>query len=176
MHYLNNVIGILTRITKWGALFTILLMMVLITVSIISRAVFNAPIIGDYELVELMMVVLIGLGLAYAESIDSHIKVGLLVDRLHTNKQTVINMFVNISVFAVCMLLGTVQFNAGISSLSGMQIKTSLLQIPHYPFQFLLAIGFYLWGLEALLKTIYTIITLFTKQRNSTGEEKENAS
>lgn len=164
MKRLEKTIRSLTMLAQWGALGAIFLMMVLIAVSVLTRRLFHAPIIGDYELVQLLMVILIGLGVAYAESIDGHIKVGLLVDRFHAKWQTIIDIFISLLIVVVCMIVGTMQYKAGIRGMTTLPVSTSLLQIPHYPFQFLLGAGFFLWGLEALLKAIGKIVALSKDQ------------
>lgn len=167
----------LTTILQWGALSAIFLMMALIFISVIMRALFNSPIIGDYELVQLLMVTLIGLGVAYAESIDGHIKVGLLVDRFPVKVQTVVDIIVSLIIAAVCLVVGITQYKAGIRGMTTLPVSTSLLHIPHYPFQFLLCIGFCLWALEAFLKAVMRTISLFTRdsQQSAAGEGKMNA-
>jgi TRAP-type transport system small permease protein len=162
MHYLAKTIRGLTTITRWGAVITIFLMMVIIAFTVIARGVFNTPIVGDYELVQLMMVILVGLGVAYTESIDAHVKVGLLVDRFNRKAQAVIDVFVYLLVAGICFIVGTILLKAGIKALTTFLVSTSILHIPHYPFQFLLSIGFFLWGLEAVLKVVFKVIELFT--------------
>lgn len=142
-------------------------MMLIIGLAVISRGVFNKPLIGDYELVSISMVILIGLGLAYAESIDSHIKVGLIVDRFSEKTQTIIDIFVYLLVFVIATLIGVVQFKAAINGMTNLTVVTPLLSIPHYPLQFGLAMGFILWGLEAFLKIVYNIMNLFNRDVGS---------
>ncbi len=162
MNLLFKVIKGLTAIIRWGAIITIFLMMALIACSVISRGVINKPIIGDYELVQLMMVVLVGLGIAYSESVDAHIKVGLLVDRFNKRVQAAFNIFGYILVSAICFVVGTIQIGAGLKALHTFLVSTTILHVPHYPFQFLLGIGFFLWGLESLVKIINNIVELTT--------------
>ena len=174
MQYLAKIIKGLTTITKWGALITLFLMMVVVAFTVISRGVFNTPIVGDYELVQLMMVVLVALGFGYSERVDAHVKVDLLVDRFSRKTQTLLSVLSYILVATICIVVGTIQFNAGLNALSTFLVSTSILHIPHYPFQFLLGIGFYMWGLESILKIIYSSIELFSGEiyQQSEGSDK----
>ncbi|WP_209121010.1 TRAP transporter small permease subunit [Alkalihalobacillus sp. BA299] len=171
MHYLAKTIKRITTITKWGAIITIFSMMLLISFTVISRGIFNLPIVGDYELVQLMMIVLVGLGFGYSERIDAHIKVGLLVDRFKQKTQATIDIIVYILVAFICFLVGTILFKAGLQGLSSFKVTTSILSIPHYPFQFLLSIGFYMWGLEAMLKIIYRSVELINGKEYQDQDE-----
>lgn len=162
MKGLANAIHTLSLLTKWGAILVVMFMALLITLSVLSRELLNAPVLGDYELVQLMMVAVIALGLPYAEYINSHVTIGLLVDRLSLRSQQLIDLFVHLLVFACVMFIGTIQLLSSLEEMSGMfAMKTPILSIPQYPFQFFLAIGFYFWGLERLLKFIYALIGLF---------------
>lgn len=166
MNHLAKVIRGLSTVSRWGATVTIFLMMVLIAFTVVSRGVFNAPIVGDYELVQLMMVIMVGLGFSHAEAVDAHVKVGLLVDRFNKKAQAVVDILGYTVVVVICFIIGTIQFEAALEALSSFMVTTSILGVPHYPFQFLLGFGFFMWGLEALLKVIYKSIELFSGKVN----------
>lgn len=173
METLSKNIHRLTMFTKWGAIIGLFMMMLLITTSVISRALFSKPIIGDYELVEFMMLTIIALSLAYVEHLDGHVKVGLVVDRLPKYIQEWIDLVLYIIVFAFCIFIGTVQLMAAIKIITGNTMPASMiLSIPHYPFKFILAIGFYMWALESLLRFIYKLITLI--KGNKSNEENSD--
>ena len=55
--------------------------------------------------------------------------------------------------------------NAGLEDMSGNTKSTDLLEIPHYPFKFIIFLGFTLWGLEALLKVFNAIKALRNEKR-----------
>jgi TRAP-type C4-dicarboxylate transport system permease small subunit len=65
------------------AAFAILMLMVLGVLQIVLRTVFNTPISGYIDLVELSMASMAFLGAAYCQRLGSHIRMELLVGRLN---------------------------------------------------------------------------------------------
>lgn len=168
MKFIIKIIRGFTTIFKWGALLTIAILVLLITYSVIMDG-FHLPIIGDYELVQLLMVVLISLGLAYAQYTDSHIKIGLLVDRFSEKLQNWLNLFTYILTVIVTIFIGIIQIKGSIFNFTTFRVTTEVLTIPLYPFIFLMGIGFILWGLEALVKAINTIEMIFKSKEKNAG-------
>ena len=78
MEKIENLIAYITNIGKWIAIITMAGMIVFTTFAVISRN-FHHPIVGDVELLQLGMVVLIMFGLAYSQRQEAHVAIGLLV-------------------------------------------------------------------------------------------------
>ncbi|WP_342510991.1 TRAP transporter small permease [Sporosarcina sp. FSL K6-1522] len=153
-------IGFLTIIGRWIAILTMTSMMVFTTYAVISRNL-GAPVVGDVEFMQLGMVVLIMFALAYTQKRDAHISIGLFVDRLPKKIQEFADVISYLSTFIICLFIGWVSFNIGLNSMNGNVKTTDLLGIPHFPFRFIIALGFMMWGLEALLKSMRAFVTLF---------------
>jgi TRAP-type C4-dicarboxylate transport system permease small subunit len=135
------------------------LMMLFITYAVINRE-FLTPVVGDVEIVQLGMVVLIMFGLAYSQAEDAHVSIGLLVDRFPQRLQHIIDAIAYTFTFAVCLIIGWFTFQAAVNNMVNQRLSTDLLVIPFFPFKFIIAIGFTLWGLEALLKVVQSISAL----------------
>ncbi|ARJ37920.1 TRAP transporter small permease [Sporosarcina sp. P21c] len=153
-------IGFLTIIGKWIAILTMTSMMIFTTYAVISRKL-GAPVVGDVEFMQLGMVVLIMFALAYTQKRDAHISIGLLVDRLPQKIQEFTDVISYLFTFIICLLIGWVSLNIGLNSMTGNIKTTDLLGVPHFPFRFIIALGFTMWGLEVLLKFIRSIVILF---------------
>ena len=138
---------------------TIFGMMLLITIAVVGRS-FNSPIMGDVELVQLAMMVIIMFGLGFTQKEGAHISIGLLVDKFSAKIQSILDIFAQLLTTAVCWLLSWVFLNGAVKEMTGQVIKSDLLSIPHYPFKFIIMIGLFLWGLESIFKIILTIIKL----------------
>lgn len=151
-----SIVGKLTNYGKWVGLVTLTALMFLLTISSLSRSYF-VPIVGDVELVQLGMLVLIMFSLGYTQKENSHITIGLLVDRLPKHVQYIIDIVIFSCIFIVCMIISLVTFNVAIDNMLNNPRYTDLLEISFYPFRFIIAIGFILWGLESLVKVIQTI-------------------
>jgi len=79
---LNRRLAPIEDIANLFAALAILLLMVLGVVQIVSRTVFNVPITGYIDLVELSMASMAFLGAAYCQPLGAHIRLELLVGRL----------------------------------------------------------------------------------------------
>lgn len=158
----------LSNVTRWVGMATLFFMMVFIFVAVIGRSIHH-PLLGDVEIVEFSMLVLIMFSLAYTQLKDGHIKIGIIVDRLPARIQTVIDMVGLAITTIVCSIIGLVFVNSTIEQFTGSYIKSTLLNIPEVPFKIIIAIGFFLWGLEALLKILKTLITII--QGETEGDE-----
>ncbi|NWQ42569.1 TRAP transporter small permease subunit [Bacillus sp. EB106-08-02-XG196] len=151
MDYILKFIQFITNINKWIAYFTLVVMMVAVTFFSISRSS-GQPVIGDIELVQFTMVILIMGSLAITEQSNSHISIGLIVDKFSPRIQAAINCISQLLTLLFCFLVCWVF----ISKMNFIQ-TSDLLKIPFYPVKILLIIGFIGWGLEAILRLYKSI-------------------
>ncbi len=154
-----NIVRRLTDVTRWLALATMAFTMFFITVAVVGRAI-HFPVLGDVEVVQLAMVVLIMFGLAYSQAENAHVSIGLLVDRFPPRVQTLMDVLGYALTFVVCMVITWVYWHVALRYTTGIAQYTDLLEIPLAPFKYIIVIGFFLWGLEALLKVIQSLIRL----------------
>jgi len=166
---LAKTINQITHVTKWLALATMGFMMLFITFAVLSRTLFT-PIVGDVEIVRLGMVVLIMFGLAYTQNVDGHISIGLLVERFPIKIQQFLDIFGSLLTLVITITIGVIFVNVGQMHRTEMPLTTDLLGIPFYPFDFIIVIGFILWGLEALLRLIIAIQAFFKPVNGQGGD------
>ena len=157
----------LTNASKWIGLLTLIFSMLFITFAALSRSLLDLPILGDVEIVQLSMVVLIMFGLAYSETMGAHISIGFLVDRLPPRVQTFFDIFSYILAVLVCMLISWHFVLSGLDNLLGNNRSSNLLRIPFYPLKFIIAFGYFLWGLETLRKLYLSVNRLFTNFKSN---------
>jgi TRAP-type C4-dicarboxylate transport system permease small subunit len=146
MNPILKVIQFITNINKWVSYFALVLMMIAVTFFSISRSV-GQPVIGDIELVQFTMVLLIMGALAITEQSNSHISIGLIVDKFPHRLQAAINCLSQLLTLLFCFLVCWVF----ITKMNFLQ-SSDLLKIPFYPIKMFLIIGFIGWGLEAILR------------------------
>src|SRR5699024_8864146 len=104
MQLLSKVILTLSTIFRYIALATMAFMMLFITIAVLSR-LFIAPIIGDIEIVQLGMVVLIMCGLAYTQQVGGHISIDLIADRLPARFQHFLEVIGSFLTFIVTLII-----------------------------------------------------------------------
>jgi len=131
------------------ASFTILLLMILIVCDVILRKLSGVSIPGGIELAEFMMIVLVFLSLAQAEVKDRNVKVSLIMDLVKPARQrriAVLSDVVNAFLYAG---LSAAAVSYAVSLKASAEV-TMDLQIPKYPFVYIIAAG------GALLSLVYT--------------------
>lgn len=169
MMMFTKTINSLTKYAKWLALITMGIMMLFIAIGVLSR-IFFTPIVGDVEIVRLGMVILIMFGLSYTQSIDGHISIGLIVDKLPQKVQYGLDIFGSLLNFLITMIIGFIFIGVGIEHKTTLPLSTDLLSIPFYPFDFIIVIGFFMWGLEAMLKVITSITNYIQVNKPRKGD------
>jgi TRAP-type C4-dicarboxylate transport system permease small subunit len=154
MTILDKIIGMIVNVNKWISFGILILMMIFVGIAALSRGL-GYPIIGDVEFVQFGMVLLIVGSLAFTEDTNSHIAIGIVVDKFPKWIQTVLDIIAQTLTIGFCFVVAYVFF----IKLNFVHAST-LLRIPFYPFKILLIIGFVAWALVAIKKLIYSIQSL----------------
>lgn len=166
MKLFTKIITTLSNVLRYIAITVMTLMMLYITVAVISRLLFT-PLMGDIELVQLGMVVLIMLGLAYTQQIDGHISIEVISDRLSKRTNYYLDVMSSLLTFITTIIIAYIYFQVMNNHRTMMLLSTDLLGIPYWPFDFIIFLGFLLWSLESLLKIIRTINSLLDLKKSN---------
>jgi len=70
-------------------------MMLLGTVDVMGRYLFNKPVLGTFETFEILLPAIVLLGLGYTQESRAHVKVEILISRLSFRKQAFLNFITN---------------------------------------------------------------------------------
>ena len=119
------------------------LMMLLTSVDVIMRYIFDRPIFGAFELTEYMMSVFILLGLGYTAIKKGHVAVDVLVSRFKPGTQAVIDSITNLISIGIFCLIAWQSVVYGIFLKEEGQ-ETSILGLPIFPLALLAGLGFLL--------------------------------
>jgi TRAP-type transport system small permease protein len=130
----------LCRFSGYVAMGVMGLMMLLTVADVFMRWVFNSPISGATELIELMMVVVVFPGLAYCALSGRHVRVDLLVSSFKPRIRSVIDFCTLVLGLFIYIII------AWQSLLEAMEVETTttLVALPHAPFYWVLTFGFIL--------------------------------
>jgi len=136
LRFLDGMNRVLVRIGMWA----ILVMMTVVSLNVIGRAFFRAPVFGTVEIVELAGVIFVSCILAYTQFQRENITVNALVDSLPPRLQSITNcvtQFLNLLIVAALVWTGSVRalemFRVG-------EI-TAIFRIPQAPFRFVWVFG-----------------------------------
>lgn len=126
-------------------------LMLLVTLNVILRSVFKAPILGTYDLTGFLTLIAIGCGLAYCALLDGHIEISFFVEKMGQS----INRWVTIMGRLLSFFLLSV-YSYSLFSYGSRLIRTGEVSVttktPMFIFAFVLAVCFAIFALTALLK------------------------
>lgn len=138
--FLDRISFLGNRAGKWVSVIALIGMMSVVTVDVILRSSIGKPILGAYELVQLLMVVLIFFALPYTALKDGHVTVDLVYDRFSSRGRAIIDSISNFLSFGIFVLICWQSVVQGMSLLESKQV-TLALKIPVYGFLFIVALG-----------------------------------
>jgi TRAP-type C4-dicarboxylate transport system permease small subunit len=129
-------------------------LMMLTTVDVIGRYIFNSPVRGAFELTELLLLTLIFAGLPLASRADEHVTLDFIDMALGNKGRLRLRRFVDL----VCGLLFLglayrVWIKAG--KIAGYGDTTEVLRVPVGPFVYFMAIMVAVTGIVHLSKVIF---------------------
>jgi TRAP-type C4-dicarboxylate transport system permease small subunit len=88
-------VNLITSALKYVCVSLLFLMMALGTVDVVSRYLFNKPILGTLETFEILLPAIVLLGLGYTQGNRAHVRMEILVSHLSFRTQTVLNFLTN---------------------------------------------------------------------------------
>lgn len=139
--FIESKINFLSRLMGIIAICVLVLMMLFTVLNVVMRAFFNSPIPGDVELIEVGMVCVGFLGLAWCALRGMHISVDLVVSFLPKRIQAVFDSFGYLIGLGISILLAWRGFLEGIGN-RDLNSLSATLGFPMYPFYWVVALGY----------------------------------
>jgi TRAP-type C4-dicarboxylate transport system permease small subunit len=144
------------EIVGFVALIAIVIMMMLTTADVILRYLFDSPILGSFEMTELLMVSIAGLTLAWCTLKSGHIRVDIIINMFSKKTNRTIDVVNYILTGVICAFIVPALINRYIEG-EKLDVRTYVLKIPEGPFVLLLSFGYLLMFLVLIVKTIKSI-------------------
>ena len=136
-----------------GVAFVVFLMGMTV-VHVVGRYAFNRPVLGVIELTCFMLVIMIILTGAYTMLRQRHTDMGgIVVGRFSERTQAIISSVVYLLCFVFTILAAWQSFLRGIF-LMGSGQTTLILEIPHFPFVYIVGVGWAFFSLAILMLLI----------------------
>ena len=130
-------------------------------VDVTGRYVFNKPVRGSIDLIEVCMAIAVACGIAVTTALNDHISIDSLFNVLPSRGQHLLQLFAGIVGMFIFALLTWQGFQGGIDVVKSGK-ATFILELPLFPFKFLFAFGF----LFSLIFSInQTILLLRNKKK-----------
>jgi TRAP-type C4-dicarboxylate transport system permease small subunit len=140
----RRVEGVLSKIEDYlnlASVFIIMFLMFFATTEIVGRYIFNSPVPGHVEIVELIMVGIVFFGIAYTQRVGGHVRMELFVTKvLKGRSYHIAEVITNILSLFVYLFILVYTFKA---TLFAYQIgdNTSYLYWPTWPSKLAVPIG-----------------------------------
>ncbi|MDJ0828280.1 MAG: TRAP transporter small permease [Desulfobacterales bacterium] len=131
---------LLNRITGITAMVVLFLMMMLTTGDVAGRFLFNKPVQGSFELIEIMLATIVFCAMAYCQSSKGHIAVDIVVKKLSRDSQKRVLLLNYLLTLCILGLIAWKSFENAIMVMHSKDV-TMILGIPLYPFMFLVVLG-----------------------------------
>jgi len=138
-------------------------MMLFVVVGAVLRYVFNSPIPGGNEVLELASVATVMLALPYCTTQDAHIRIDLLDSLLGDIGRLVTELLYCVIGLIVLWFL-VKSYAARTVEAYEYEDVTNMLDIPLWPFYTLTGFGMALYALILGIKLLIPIMTLFTRR------------
>ena len=154
---LNHLMGYITFI----AFFVI---MIFIVLNVIMRYIFEAPILGAYEIVEQMMFVGVFCSFAYAQQEGSHIRVAMILAKLPHRAAMVICSITGLLGAGILAALSCAAYKQFAMAMK-FDYTTAMLKFAQAPFYALEIVCCIVFALAVLVDTAEYIIAVFNKDK-----------
>lgn len=102
---LDKGIHLINSTLRYVCMSLLFFMMGLGTCDVMGRYLFNKPILGTFEIFEILLPAIVLLGLGYTQGNNAHVRVEILISRLSFRKQTVLNFVTNALALFISVLI-----------------------------------------------------------------------
>ena len=152
----SGLFNLLIDIAGFAGLIALLAMMSLTTADVFFRHFFDSPILGSIEMVELLMVSVAGLSLAWCTLKSGHIRVDILISMFSKKTNRFLNVVNYIFTAGICGLMVPSLIWRYIEG-KKMEVRTYVLNIPEGPFVLLLCFGYFLMLIVLIMKIVQSL-------------------
>jgi tripartite ATP-independent transporter DctM subunit len=159
---MTKIVGTLSECLIVISRIVVALMAGLITLDVVLRYFFNRPIAGSYELIELMMVFVVFLGLAFTQVKKAHLCIDLFVKSLSSETMAGINMLTCLISTGVFGVITWRLFNTTLNEFEVGSIST-ILSIPLWISYVVTVIGSFVLTLVFITDFLQAVHDVMTK-------------
>ena len=118
-------------------------LMLMTVADVVLRYFFNAPILGSFELTEFSLILLVFLAIPWGTAQKVNVRVDLLVGSMPDRVRAIFDSIT--CLFSICITALFAWYTVPQAKyMMKLGSESEMLEIPHYPFYFMVALGFFL--------------------------------
>lgn len=145
-----GLLGRLLRAMSLAGGWVLLLLMAYTVIDVVLRYVFNKPFSGSLEITEFAMSAIVFLGIAYCGWVGGHVAVDILERPLENPRLRFVPVILT---FISGVLFVAIAWLTVDEALSTMSRISNMMRWPHYPFQFIVALGSAMYAIVLFVQT-----------------------
>jgi TRAP-type C4-dicarboxylate transport system permease small subunit len=140
----------------------ILIMMIVVSLNVIGRAFFRAPVFGTVEIVELAGVIFVSFILAYTQLQGENIIVNIVVEKSPPRLHAIINSFTQ---FLSLVIVAALVWTGFVRALEMVRVReiTAIFRITQAPFRFVWVFGCITLFLVLIAQFIESLVKVVKK-------------
>jgi TRAP-type C4-dicarboxylate transport system permease small subunit len=167
---LQKLQNVLERVAAGISSTTIFVTMLLVTVDVVMRYVFNSPIPGVYNIVELLMIGIVFLAVATVQTHREHVKVELFTSWLTQRTQTALDIFGSIAGLFIFSIMTWQGARLAWRSWVEQDYSMGIVHVPYWPGKWTFTIGLGLLCLRLLTHILTDSLSLIRPSQPSHPE------
>ena len=162
MNALFKAVDKISGFLNWISIVAVYVLMFFMVVDIVLRYVFSSPIAGDYELIELALVLIVFFAIPHTQTVHGHVAVDILTIRLSRRMKDVCGL---IGWLAGTVMLAIITYAnyRQIFKVRGNELTTGILRIPVWPFYALVFLCLLVFTICMATDCIKSVMDLFRK-------------
>lgn len=145
IRYIENVL-----LAICGVIFMV--MIFLGTADVFGRYVFDSPVLGTQELMQVMMGAIVMLGWAYTQKEDGHVKVELFLKMFPPRVRDALSLIMSLLALGLFITIGYKSWGI---ALANFDRRFLVIDFPSGPFYFLVPVGAFFLCLEFIVSIFY---------------------
>jgi len=165
MEKIDSAVRRLCKLFFWLSMAGILTMMFLIAADVLLRFAINKSIMGSYELVQILMVILVFFAFGFTQEADGHVRVTIFIEKFPAGIRRCVEGLLLLIVASAMLMVSVATFAQGRNTIT----TTSILFIPLKPVYYLASLGALVYAVTAL----WDAINSFLGKRNDDQDEIE---
>jgi TRAP-type mannitol/chloroaromatic compound transport system permease small subunit len=144
--------------------FLLLPLMIITTIEVIARYIFNRPTIWAWDINMQIFSALVAIGGSYALRHDMHVKVDIFVMNLRPRHRALLDLITSILFFFTMVVFLYQSSRAAIESIRMREVMSTVWAPPFYPIMILIPIGAFLFLLQGIAIHMRNLLIVIQKE------------